>query len=359
MRKPISVWIRCETREDEKRAPLCPAGALLLLRAGINVTVERSAQRSFAINEYANVGCAITEAGSWMWAPRDTLIVGLKELPEQPPRLVHRHIFFGHAFKGQAGAKQLLRRFAEGDGILLDLEHLTDLEGRRLVAFGRWAGYVGAALALFQWKRQLARPLAPMSKEAFDEELIALRPAVTGVSAPRILVLGALGRCGQGVCEALALAAVEPTCWDVNETKNLDHQALLDHDILINAVLMLKNAQSFMVRRDVVDMTRRLSVIVDVTCDVASHCNALPIYDALTSWRRPVCRLSDGARPLDIIAIDNLPSLLPRESSLDFSAALAPHLLMLTDFEAPWQRCAKAFLDARDLALIGAEASHV
>ena len=34
--------------------------------------------------------------------------------------------------------------------------------------------------------------------------------------------------------------------------------------------------------------------------------------------------------PLDLIAIDNLPSLLPREASADFSAALLPQLL---DFE--------------------------
>jgi len=35
------------------------------------------------------------------------------------------------------------------------------------------------------------------------------------------------------------------------------------------------------------------------------------------------------APPLDVMAIDNLPSLLPLESSLDFAAQLLPHLLTL------------------------------
>ena len=34
-------------------------------------------------------------------------------------------------------------------------------------------------------------------------------------------------------------------------------------------------------------------------------------------------------RPLDVIAIDHLPSLLPREASEDFCKDLLPHLLLL------------------------------
>ncbi|MGC5404977.1 hypothetical protein ACPXCX_14490, partial [Streptomyces sp. DT225] len=49
--------------------------------------------------------------------------------------------------------------------------------------------------------------------------------------------------------------------------------------------------------------------------------------------------------PLDLIAIDNLPSLLPLESSADFSAALLPQLL---DFgvTGPWGRCLDRFRQA-------------
>ena len=43
--------------------------------------------------------------------------------------------------------------------------------------------------------------------------------------------------------------------------------------------------------------------------------------------------------PLDVMAIDNLPSLLPRESAEDYAAQLLPTLLTLDDLdEGVWQR---------------------
>ncbi len=43
--------------------------------------------------------------------------------------------------------------------------------------------------------------------------------------------------------------------------------------------------------------------------------------------------------PLDVTAIDNLPSLLPVESSEDYAAQLLPSLLTLTDLtEGVWGR---------------------
>jgi saccharopine dehydrogenase (NAD+, L-lysine forming) len=54
---------------------------------------------------------------------------------------------FAHYYKGQGGWQDVLARFAQGGGTLLDLEFLTDNSGRR-VAAGYHAGYAGAALAL-------------------------------------------------------------------------------------------------------------------------------------------------------------------------------------------------------------------
>lgn len=67
---------------------------------------------------------------------------------------------------------------------------------------------------------------------------------------------------------------------------------------------------------------------------------------------RPACRghcagrrggWGGGDRPLDLIAIDNLPSLLPAEASTAFSAALTPHLAALDLPEPPWTRARAAF----------------
>ena len=64
---------------------------------------------------------------------------------------VYKRQMFGHAYKGQPDGQKLLSRFAAGGGILYDLEYLTDETGRRVAAFGYWAGFAGAAVAIKSW----------------------------------------------------------------------------------------------------------------------------------------------------------------------------------------------------------------
>jgi saccharopine dehydrogenase (NAD+, L-lysine-forming) len=338
------LWIRHETRSTERRAPVVPADAARLVRHGLSVTVEESPQRAFPLAEYAAAGCSVTHPGSWLDAPHDTVVLGLKELPDRPAALVHRHIYFGHAYKGQAGAGELLRRYACGGGELLDLEYLTDGAGRRLAAFGYWAGYAGAALAVLHYHGRLTAPLAPSTKHELD---VTLRTANRSGAAPASLVIGALGRCGRGARAALATAGIDPTCWDLDETRVLDRPAVLAHDVLVNAVLTTNPTPPFLTPADVEDPARRLSVVADVTCDNTSECNVLPIYRHNTSWQEPAQRLH-AAPPLDLVAIDNLPSLLPVEASVAFSAELTPCLLALGTSDPTWQRCAAAFHAALD-----------
>ena len=48
--------------------------------------------------------------------------------------------------------------------------------------------------------------------------------------------------------------------------------------------------------------------------------------------------------PLDIMAIDNLPSLLPKESSIDFAEQIFPYLMQLVDKNyGVWQRAKQVF----------------
>ncbi|HZS22367.1 MAG TPA: saccharopine dehydrogenase [Pseudonocardiaceae bacterium] len=346
MTEALRLWIRHEVRATERRAPLVPADARLLIERGIPVTVEDSPQRVFPIADYAAVGCRIAEPGSWVDAPDEECIVGLKELPDAPAALRHRHVFFGHAYKGQRGGRQLLRRFTAGGGTLFDLEYLVDGRGHRLAAFGYWAGYAGGALAVLHHQGRLSSPLQPAAKEALDAVLARSRRVV----APRALIVGAFGRCGRGAQAALATAGITPTCWGLEETETVDRAALLAHDILINAVLVTEPAPPFLTSADLQDPDRQLIVISDVTCDVTSPCNMLPFNNRTTSWSAPTRRLCDGPPPLDIIAIDNLPALLPREASIAFSADLRPHLASLGSSE-PWQRCRRTF--HRELARAG------
>lgn len=349
--QPVHVWIRSESRGTERRAPVVPADVPLLLDAGFQVTVEECAQRIFTIGEYAAVGATVAPEGSWPDAPDDAYVLGIKELPEEPESLRHRHIYFAHAFKGQDDARRTLERFRRGGGQLLDVEYLTTDEGRRVVAFGYWAGYMGAALGVLHLAGALAAPLVPMAKEELDAELE--RAGRAGADQLLALVTGALGRSGRGARQALETAGLPTTGWDRKETQDLHKQALLGHDLLVNCVVTHTPTAPFVERADL-DHERRLRVLADVTCDVTGPTNMLPVNTAITTWEAPVRRLHDGvpehgSAPLEVIAIDNLPSLLPREASESFSADLTPHLLGLAEEggpSGPWRAAARAFDEA-------------
>lgn len=47
------IWLRCETKEFERRAALTPTTVKALIAAGFHVTIERDTQRIFDDEEYA------------------------------------------------------------------------------------------------------------------------------------------------------------------------------------------------------------------------------------------------------------------------------------------------------------------
>jgi saccharopine dehydrogenase (NAD+, L-lysine-forming) len=146
------LWLRAEVKPMEHRAALTPSVCAELLKNGFKITVERCPQRIFADKEYEAIGCEMAKHGSWQTeAPADAYIVGLKELPEEKTPLKHTHIFFAHCYKNQAGWQDILGRFRDGNGTLLDLEFLTDDRGRRVAAFGYHAGYTGSAFGIDAW----------------------------------------------------------------------------------------------------------------------------------------------------------------------------------------------------------------
>ncbi|MEO8531687.1 MAG: saccharopine dehydrogenase, partial [Deltaproteobacteria bacterium] len=118
----VHIWVRAEERPNEMRVPLTPAGAAELIDAWAKVTVEDSLHRCISSEAYRAIGAEIVPAGAWRVAPDDAYILGLKELPEDATPLSHKHIMFGHAYKGQPAGQDLLGRFKAGGGTLLDLE---------------------------------------------------------------------------------------------------------------------------------------------------------------------------------------------------------------------------------------------
>ena len=93
---------------------------------------------------------------------------------------------------------------------------------------------------------------------------------------------------------------------------------------------------------------KKLSVIGDISCDPSSSFNPLPLYKDITTFDKPTHQILKGKNPVDLIAIDHLPSFLPRESSNDFSEQLFPFLLQLNDPEktnSVWSRAKETFLE--------------
>jgi saccharopine dehydrogenase (NAD+, L-lysine forming) len=341
------LWVRAEQRDNETRVGLTPKGAADLLAAGFRVTVETSDSRMIATQEYAQVGCTLAPAHSWPEAPRDAIIFGLKELPEDGTPLPHRHIMFGHAFKGQSAGRTLLERFRAGGGTLLDLEYLTDATGRRVAAFGYWAGFAGAAVALKCWAAQqrgdIAGPVTPYANADALKAALAAEIAPFRESAPTALIIGALGRVGTGAADLCKAMDIPVTGWDMAETiHGGPFPEILDHTLFFNCILAGPNTPAF-VRPDAPHAARKLRVIGDIACDPDSDFNPVQVYDKTTTWAVPARRVHDDP-PLDVTAIDNLPSMLPLESAQDYAGQLLATLHQLgDDHTGVWARAEAVF----------------
>ncbi len=345
------LWVRAEERENERRVGLMPGGAAELIAAGLRVTVERSDARAIQASEYRAAGAGIAAPGAWRDAPPEAVILGLKEVPDDGTPLRHRHVMFGHAYKGQSAGQVLLRRFAEGGGTLLDLEYLTDERGLRLAAFGFWAGFAGAAVSLRCWAAQRRGALCPpidvyASQQALLQECEDELDALGVAARPEVLIVGAAGRAGQGATEFCRLAGLPPTLWDMAETAHGGpFPEVRAHPIFLNCILARPGAPVF-VPQGTETAPRALRVIGDIACDPTSDFSPIRVYDRATTWAEPALRVHDTP-PLDVMAIDNLPSLLPVESSEDFAAQLLPLLRDLPAHEAgasgPWARAEAEF----------------
>ncbi|KAL8735347.1 MAG: hypothetical protein Q9166_000892 [cf. Caloplaca sp. 2 TL-2023] len=359
---PITLHLRSETKPLEHRSALTPTIVRKLSGKGFHVNVERSPERVFDDEEFESAGATLVDEGSWPEAPEDHIVVGLKELEDKEPfPLKHTHLQFSHCYKNQGGWQDVLARFPKGGGMLYDMEFLADANGRRVAAFGYHAGYAGAALALMDWAWQLEHGKQPplpgkshyqykgdLDKEV-KEHVIKGVEKYNGIK-PRVMVLGALGRCGRGAIECCLQAGLPEENimqWDLAETEvGGPFAEIREADIFINCVYLDKEIPKFVTEDFLNKGKRNLSVVCDVSCDTTNPNNPIPFCDTPTTFNKPTITLQQfSGPPLSYITIDHLPSLLPREASEAFSAALLPSLLELPNrSSAPvWQKAEQLF----------------
>jgi saccharopine dehydrogenase (NAD+, L-lysine-forming) len=289
-------------------------------------------------------------------------IIGLKELPESDEPIPHKHIQFAHCFKNQGGWTQILARFYKGGGTLYDLEFLNDENGRRVAAFGFHAGFAGAAAgALGLAANRKGEKLGQL--EPYDDEhaMVSGVKAALGGSAKgvKVLVMGALGRCGRGAVDLFRKIGVDEDDilkWDLEETKaGGPFKEILDVDIFVNCIYLSSPIPHFITRETIIaaGKQRRLSLIVDVSCDTTNPHNPIPLYDINTTFSDPTVPVEIGSElpGLSVISIDHLPTLLPREASEQFSADLLPSLLEYPEKTRVWTDAEKLFREKMNEAV--------
>ena len=257
-----------------------------------------------------------------------------------------------------------MSRWPRGKGLLYDLEFLADPQtGRRVAAFGYHAGYAGAALALLVFSHQLQHPgdaypaiaSYPDEQKLIDDVRNHLNErSEAGQASPRVIVIGALGRCGSGavdMCRAVGISEENIVKWDLAETAaGGPFKEVSTSDVFINTIYLTTPLPPFITREMLAEPGRRLSVVCDVSCDPSAWSveqllgftdsllldnphNPIPIYQDWTTFDKPTLSVDikgdKNKGPLSVISIDHLPSLLPREASEAFSGALLPYLLNL------------------------------
>lgn len=272
----------------------------------------------------------------------------------------HTHVQFAHCYKQQGGWSDVLSRFPQGGGTLLDLEFLTDDAGRRVAAFGYHAGYAGAALAIEAWAYQLQNPDAKTmpgvssypNQDALLSDVKARMLEGEGIAKrkPRVLVIGALGRCGRGAVDLCMQAGIPEENilkWDMAETsKGGPFTEIVESDIFVNCIYLSEEIPPFLNKESLSSPSRNLSVVCDVSCDTTNPHNPIPIYTENSTFSNPTLPVAGyNDPPLSVISIDHLPSLLPREASEAFSQALLPSLLSLKERKNTrvWQQAEELF----------------
>lgn len=330
----MNIYIRNEHYENEYRSPLIPQDILRLLNKGFHFTVQESNHRVFTNQDFQDISGLTLTQKEWFEPEFQTfLILGIKELTCLEKLHQHTHCYFSHSFKQQTNSRSILSAFSTSKSILHDIEYLLDSSGNRLITFGFYAGLVGATLGLQEFiLSQSKKSLENLTFwNSFEEMLASIQ--IPSKLSPRIAVLGSHGRCGLGVCSLLQKVNLSYSTFNTKD--KIQH--LDQYDIVFNCILLDTSYSQIWFSKE--SIPKDPTVIVDISCDYSKPNNPIPLYTQATTWKHPVYRPCDSVH---ILAIENLPSLLPKESSIHFSQQLTK--LLLENDENVWQSNKNYFL---------------
>ena len=359
-------------REDkipvDRRVPITPTQAAKIQQQFPHVKVfcQRSELRCFPDQAYRDAGIEVVDDVSHCH-----ILMGVKEVPI--PNLIANktYLFFSHTIKKQPYNRELLRTILQKNIRLIDYERLTDAQGNRVVAFGRFAGIVGAYNGLYTYGKKLGLYDIRRAKDCFDMEdlksefgKIKLPPiniALTGggrVASGAVEILEGVGIQRASPEEYLTQNFAEPVytqleVTDYNRKANdsqFEKEEFYQHpdrfvpsfqpfaqrtDLLIAGAFWDHRAPVLFHREDMLNDNFRIKVIADITCDIEGSIPstkqpstiANPVYDYDAVHDQVDDTLYENPSFVSVMAVDNLPSELPRDASESFGESLLQYVM--------------------------------
>ena len=360
--------LREEKVPTDKRVPLSPnqCKRLIAQYPSIVLFVQSSNIRCFQDSEYEDLGINIEEDISDC-----DVFLGIKEVPIESLIADKTYLFFSHTLKKQDYNRALLQDMLVKRIKMVDYEVIKNTNGKRLLGFGRYAGIIGAYNGLLTYglkseKYKLKAAHLCENREEIERELQKLN-----LSNKKIILTGN-GRVGQGALETLRKAKIREASKEefVNETfeetvfvhlNTMDYNARIDGtgfnkfefynqpefyiscfmdyakhaDIFIAGHYYSEGSPYLITKEDVKKSTFKIITVADISCDIngpiactiRSSEIETPIYGYSPITEKEDNFTKEGV--IAVMAVDNLPSELPKEASEDFGKNLLENIFPL------------------------------
>ena len=135
----------------DHRVPITPAQSAQIQRdfPKVRIKVQSSSVRCYPDEDYRKEGIEIVPS-----VKDCDILMGVKEVPIPSLIADKTYLFFSHTIKKQIYNRNLLRAILEKNIRIIDYEALINEHGHRIVAFGRWAGIVGAYNAIWTYGKR-------------------------------------------------------------------------------------------------------------------------------------------------------------------------------------------------------------
>ena len=365
----MKIGILKETKvPQDNRVPLTPSQCAILKEENpsLDICVQSCSYRCYTDDEYRYQSIAIQEDLS-----NCDVLIGVKEIP--PHLLIENktYFFFSHTIKKQPHNKKLLQAVLQKNIQLIDWETLTDEKGKRLIAFGRWAGIVGAyhAVRMIGLRSGNFKIKAMSECHNFKE---AQQEFAKIKFSPLKLVLTGTGRVSNGAAFLLDLTGIKKVapynfCYNEFEqivytqlgsgdmyykpnTEKFDSDNFHAHpeqyqsnfypftktaDVMVNGIYWQNKIPTFFSREQMKEKDFSIKQIADITCDIGPE-SSIPSTIKPSLIEEPYYgynpQTESVAKPftdqvIDVMAIDNLPNELPRDASEDFGNMLMSRIL--------------------------------